>query len=425
MTDYPKLTTKVYRPSSRIVQPKTMKRRSFLAKSALATSVLLINPDVFALSHQIAKNDLLQIGVIGTGDRGGGLINIMKELPQFKVVAASDILPFRLKKAIANAGAKTKAYPNYRALLDDKEVNAVIIATPLSMHYQMAKEALAAGKHIYCEKTMTYQITEALQLVKDANARKDQVFQVGHQYRYLPLYLKIAALIREGAIGKITNIYLQWNRNGDWRRPVPKPEYERIINWRMYREYSGGLTAELHSHQIDYINWIFNTHPEKVTGFGGIDYWKDGRETFDHVNTLLHYPNGMTVNCVALTANAYNGYLIEFRGSKGTIGLGIDKATLFWEKQDSPIMGTVDGVTGATLKRTELGHAQEIESTVFKEGWEGSHYALNKFYENIRDGKRPISNVDTGARTAISVRMAIDALHSEELQSWKPEYDFF
>ena len=140
-------------------------------------------------------------------------------------------------------------------MLDDPEVDAVVIATPLSMHYDMAKAALDAGKHIYQEKTMTYQIREALHLVKLVDEHKDQIFQVGHQYRYLPLYFKVAEMIRGGSIGDVTNVYVQWNRNADWRRPVPDPQYERLINWRMYREYSSGLTAELHSHQIDFINW--------------------------------------------------------------------------------------------------------------------------------------------------------------------------
>lgn len=400
-----------------------MKRRTFLEKSALATTGILVGPQIFGDTGSIDKNDILQIGVIGTGDRGGGLIRTMQQFPKLKVVAVSDILPFRLEKAIADAGAGTKAYPDYRSLLDDPDVEAVVIATPLSMHYEMAKAALEAGKHIYQEKTMTYEIREALDLVKLVKQHKGQVFQVGHQYRYLPLYFKVAQLIRGGSIGEVSNIYVQWNRNADWRRPVPEPKYERLINWRMYREYSGGLTAELHAHQIDFINWIFDTHPEKVIGFGGIDYWKDGRETFDNVNSLLHYSNGMKVNCISLTANAHNGYLIEFRGSKGTIQLGIDKGRLYFERPNSRVMGTVDGVSGATLKLMDENQGMELLADNARENWEGTHYALQQFYESVRDNKQPISNIYTGARTAISVRMAIDAMRKEEMQFWQPEYE--
>jgi predicted dehydrogenase len=404
--------------------PESMKRRTFLEKSALATTGILVGPQILGNTASISKNDTLQIGVIGTGDRGGGLIRSMQQFPQLKVVAASDILPFRLEKAVAEAGRGTKAYPDYRALLDDKDVDAVVIATPLSMHFDMAKAALDAGKHIYQEKTMTYQIREALDLVKLVGQHKEQVFQVGHQYRYLPLYFKVAEMIRGGSIGDVTNVYVQWNRNADWRRPVPEPRYERIINWRMYKEYSGGLTAELHSHQLDFINWVFDAHPEKVSGFGGIDYWKDGRETFDNVNSLFRYPNGMKVNCISLTANAHNDYLMEFRGSKGTIRLGIDKAWFYWERPNSKLMGTVDGVSGATLKLIEENQGMELHGDNAKEDWEGTHYALQEFYECVRDNNKPVSNIHTGARTAISVRMAIDAMRKEEMQTWQPEYEF-
>ena len=399
-----------------------MDRRRFIETTATVAAGIGLGMQPVLASRPVSPNDVLQIGVIGTGDRGGGLINLMRGLPELKVVAASDILPFRLEPSIKKAAAGARAYDDYRRMLDDKNVEAVIIATPLSMHYQMAADALSAGKHVYCEKTMTYQIKEAIDLMKRAEATR-QVFQVGHQYRYLPLYFKVAEFIREGNLGQVTNVYIQWNRNHSWRRPVPDPKFERIINWRMYKEYSGGLTAELHSHQIDFVNWVFNTHPLKAAGFGGIDYWKDGRETFDNVNTILEYPGGMKVNCVALTANANEGYLFKFKGSKGTINLGVSDARLFYEvpneKEREP--GQVDGVSAATLKLLEKG--VEIAADEERDGWEGSHYALMEFYQCIRDGKQPVSNVRTGARTTVSVRMAIDALRQGKLQEWKPGYD--
>lgn len=397
-----------------------MKRRIFLEKGTLASASVLISPHKKITRR--SPGDILQVGVIGSGDRGSGLIRTMKEFAEMKVVAVADVLPFRLEEGIENADAGAKAYSDYRALLDDPNVDAVVIATPLSMHHKMAKDALDAGKHLYCEKTMTYHIDEALDLVDDVGKRANQTFQVGHQYRYLPLYFKTAQLIQDGAIGDVTNIYVQWNRNGDWRRPVPEPKYERMINWRMYHEYSGGLTAELLSHQLDFINWIFNIHPEKTVGFGGIDYWKDGRETFDNVNILLQYPNGMKVNCISLTANAYNGFLVEFRGAKGTIRLGIDEATLHWERPNSKVMGTLDGVSGATLKLIEESKGIQIGEED-PNGWEGTHYALQEFYESVRDNKLPVSNVATGASTAISVRLAIDAMRQGGEQLWKKEYD--
>lgn len=397
-----------------------MQRRQFIKKTALAASgISLAGSGMPALLKN--KGEQLRLGIIGTGDRGGGLIPIIQQLGTYDIVACCDVLPFRLAPAVKAAGGACKSYTDYRALLDDRAVDAVLIATPLSMHYEMASAALQAGKHVYCEKTMTYQIEEALSLAKQATGT-NLIFQVGHQYRYLPLYPKIAELIRAGHLGEVTNIYIQWNRNGNWRRPVPSPEYERAINWRMYTEYSGGLTAELHSHQIDFVNWIFDSHPRKVAGFGGIDYWKDGRETFDNVNTLMEYPNGMKVNCIALTANAYNDYRMEFKGSKGTLLLNMGKAWLHAENAGIKVWGNLDGVSGATLKTLEEGKPVEIPYEC-QDGWEGSHYALQEFYQCILDNKQASSNVLTGARTAISVRMAIDALRGGQQSEWQPAYD--
>jgi predicted dehydrogenase len=399
-----------------------MNRRKFVGTGAAVLAGAALGAESFASPRRASKNDMLQVGVIGTGDRGGGLISLMRQFPHYQVVAACDILPFRLNQAMKNAAPGARAYEDYRRLLDDKDLDAVVIATPLSMHHQMAAEALDSGRHIFCEKTMTYHIDESIDLVKRVKA-SGKVFQVGHQYRSLPLYFKVAEFIREGYLGQVTNVYVQWNRNGSWRRPVPDPQYERIINWRMYRQFSGGLTAELHGHQLDYINWVFDSRPERVVGFGGIDYWKDGRETFDNVNSLFEYPGGMKVNCVALTANAYGGYLMQFKGSKGAIELGINKATFYWETLNEKEKGLVDGVSGATAALAEKGEGLEILADDTAEGWEGTHYALREFYNCVRDGRQPVSNVHTGARASISVRMAIDAMRNQEMQHWKPEYD--
>lgn len=372
--------------------------------------------------NRVAPVDTANLGVIGTGDRGLGLIRKLQGFSQFKVTACSDILPFRLEEAVAVAGENCKGYADYRRVLDDKGVDAVIIATPLSMHYEMAAAALDAGKHVYCEKTMVFHENEVFRLI-DKVKSSNRIFQVGHQYRSTPLYYHVAEMIRQGYIGDVINVYVQWNRNGDWRRPVPEPQYERIINWRMYREYSGGLTAELHSHQIDFINYVFDSYPQKVIGLGGIDYWKDGRETFDNVNTLFEYPGGMKVNCIALTSNSREGYIMKFRGSKGAIELNIDKGWIYSEKVTEKELGEVDGVSGATLQLLKEGQGIPITAPEEKEGMDNTGHALDAFYRSLVDNTLPYSNVYNGGATALCVRMAIDAMLEGTPQIWKPEYD--
>jgi predicted dehydrogenase len=400
-----------------------MNRRTFLKASGLLAGSAALGGA--RASGGAVHGETVRLGVIGTGDRGSGLLHVVSQLEGFRVTACCDVLPFRLERGLALAGDGCRGLDDYRELLERRDVDAVVVATPLSLHHEMAAAALDAGKHVYCEKTMTYRIDEALDLVPRV-ARAGTVFQVGHQYRYLPLYERVAAMIREGYIGQVTNVTLQWNRNDDWRRPVPEgadAETERLINWRMYREYSGGLLAELSSHQIDYVNWIFDRRPRRVAGFGGIDYWQDGRETCDNVNVVLDYPGGMTVNAVCLTANAHDGYLMEFRGSRGTIEVRIDEARLYAERPNERETGIVDGVSGATRTAFSRGEGVAIVAQGSEPGWEGTHYALASFRRSILDGTEPSSSVRTGARTAIGVRLAIDAVREGGVHTWPEGVD--
>ncbi|MEZ4942317.1 MAG: Gfo/Idh/MocA family oxidoreductase [Saprospiraceae bacterium] len=396
----------------------TTSRRKFIQTLSLATAGALVSKSLYPFSNDPQP---LRLGIIGTGDRGQGMSQLINEISGMEVTALCDILPFRLEKARARVGEKTKACADYRALLDDPAVDAVLIATPFSMHAQMFSDALDAGKHVYCEKTMCYGVEPTLAALKKARASK-KIVQAGHQYRYSKLYQTVAQSIREGLIGPLSRIECQWNRNGNWRRPVPDPKLERLINWRMYREYSGGLVAELCAHQIDFANWILDAAPTKITGFGGIDYWKDGRETYDNVHLLMDYPGGVKASFTSLTTNAYDHYRIKVMGKKGTIVLTPEQAWLYSEANTPPADTNllVDGVSGATRTRggEPAGRRFDIEHT------DPSIQALMDFRDNVAANTLPVSGVETGARVAIAVQLALDAMDHNRVEVWKEEYNF-
>ncbi len=390
-----------------------MKRRDFIVKGGLVTAAMGTSSTVVGKVFSQSPNDALNIGVIGTGDRGGGLIPFINQIPNFNVAACCDVLPFRLEKAVARAEGKATAYKDYRKLLENKDLDAILVSTPLNTHSKIAMDAIDAGKHVYCEKTMAKGYDGISNLIDSAKSSK-KIFQTGHQYHSSRLYTHVVDLIKKGKIGKIAAIECQWNRNGDWRRPVPKPELERLINWRMYREFSGGLTAELCSHQIDFANWVLDSVPEKVVGVGGIDYWKDGRETFDNVHLVYSYPNGEKAKFTCLTSNAKDDYKITVLGDKGTIMVDYVKAWFYPEGKLNKQMGNVDGVSGATLKWEE---GKGIPIEVAHE--DPSKQALVDFHESIVNDSLPISNVETGAKAAICVQMGLDAMINEEVVGWK------
>ncbi len=392
-----------------------MKRRKFVQYSGAAAAGLV---GISVLGKSFAA-DQLNIGIIGTGDRGTGILKLINEIDGMQVTACCDIIPERLKNATDAVYGKPVAYQDYRALLEDKSLHAVVISVPYRLHADMALEALDAGLHVYCEKTMVHDFEAASKLVEKVESLPDQVFQVGYQYHNSRLYHKVAEIIKNGYCGEVLGIDCQWNRNADWRRPVSDPKWEKMVNWRMYREYSGGLTAELCSHQLDFVNWITGAHPEKVTGFGGIDYWKDGRETYDNVRLFYEYPDGLKASFTCLTTNSFGDYRIRVMGKKATIDLSYGSAKMYIESSDVPELGEVDGVSGATLKAWEKGEPVSLD--VPHE--EPTKQALIDFQRCIIEGEEPISNVYSGGQAAVAVRMGINAMDSEEVQYWKDDYN--
>ncbi|TXD53123.1 MULTISPECIES: Gfo/Idh/MocA family protein [unclassified Polaribacter] len=390
-----------------------MKRRSFIKKGSFAATAIICSPLIS--SSSIKPNSLkpINIGVIGTGVRGSGLIKIINSIEGLNVSACCDILPFRLKEGLAKSESKPKGFLDYRQLLDDKTIDAVIIATTFNTHSKIAIDAVNAGKHVYCEKTLAKGYKNIKALVQKVKSSKI-IFQTGHQYHSSRLYTHIVELIKNGKVGTIAAFECQWNRHTNWRRPVPSPEFEKAINWRMYKEFSGGLTAELCSHQIDFVNWVLDATPNTVMGVGGIDYWKDGRETNDNVHLIYNYPNGITAKFTCLTNNAKGGYQIKVLGDKGTILIDTKNAWFYPEGTYEKELSEIDGVSGATVQwNNEKGTPLNVEHL------NPTKQALLDFQDSILNNKQPKSDSITGAKTAICVQMGLDAMQKNKTVSYK------
>ncbi|HEX5171668.1 MAG TPA: Gfo/Idh/MocA family oxidoreductase [Cyclobacteriaceae bacterium] len=395
-----------------------MSRRKFVAAGAVTLSGLMM--EIPSFGNQI-NNELIRLGIIGTGARGQGLASIIKNISGMEVVACCDIIPAHLDEGMKLAAKGAKAYTDYRKLLDDQSIHAVIIATPLYLHHPMSLDAMAAGKHIYLEKSLALDIPLSIDLVKRARPYK-KVFQVGYQYRSHALYHKVKEIMDQNWLGKITHFEVQYNRNSNWRFPCPDPKMERAINWRMYREYCGGPLTELCAHQIDAVHFFTGSHPIKVTAIGGVDYWKDGRETYDNIRAIYEYPNGVKMSATSILSNAYNGYGIRVLGDKATLEIQRDKILIYAESTNNA-KGIVDGVSGATLKAITQGEPVEVDYAPAGETVpEPTITALKEFMDSINTGKKPTSTVETAKDAAIAAHMANTAADTQSFQYWKPEY---
>ena len=173
--------------------------------------------------------------------------------------------------------------------------------------------------------------TEDVKLMADTFYSTGKVLQIGHQRMFDPRYLKAVELINAGEIGQITQIRAFWHRNNDWRRPLPegRPDLERKINWRLYREYSCGLMTELASHQIQVANWFKGKTPVSVMGKGSINYWKDGREVYDNVALIYSYDDGTQFIYDSMTSNRHYGLEEQIMGDEGTLEMEVNRR--YWE----------------------------------------------------------------------------------------------
>jgi len=274
-------------------------RRGFMKTAGAAAGVTLA---LGRAPFSYAANERIRVASIGTGGQGSfHLRDGLSRAHNIDIVAVCDVYRPHLEGGWKNAGGgNVKKYMDYREMLDKEEFEAVCITTPLDSHYQLTKDCLEAGKHCFTEKTLCQTVEQCREVCTIAHD-KNLILQVGHQRRYNPTYNHAIKLAwEEGVLGRINHVDCQWHRNNDWRRPVSRaplsaeerkfiPDLERHINWRLYKEKSGGLMCELATHQLDIANWFLDAMPYRVFGYGGTDYWRDGREVRDTVNLVYEY----------------------------------------------------------------------------------------------------------------------------------------
>jgi predicted dehydrogenase len=327
-------------------------RREFVkAASAVSavTAALPIAQGAPFIQKVHAANDQVQYGFIGTGSRGTYLLKHLHETDAGRCIAVCDNWDVNLKKGVDTAGNNPAAYKDYRELLARKDIDAVLIAVPLYLHFPITKDSLQAGKHVFCEKSLVHKSEEVHALRTLVAEHPKQVMQVGLQRRYSQFYKTAKQMVDQGVLGNVTHIRGQWHRNSNQRRPVADPSMERKINWRMYREYAGGNTAELASHQIDVADWMFGSPPEYVIGVGGIDTFKDGRDVYDNIQLIYVYPNGRKLIYTSISTSSHLDLLQAQRqefgevimGTAGsieiTIGDDTHPATALWYREPKPV----------------------------------------------------------------------------------------
>jgi predicted dehydrogenase len=296
---------------------RDLARIAGIAGVAITGAKLATGPAILQVR---AATEQVKYGMIGTGSRGSYLLKHLTAVDDGHCTALCDLNPTALDEAAITIGTNPKKYKDYRELLSDKDVDAVLIAVPLYEHFMVTRDSLQAGKHVFCEKSLVFKPEEVHALSSLAQQHAKQTLQVGLQRRYSHYYQAVKDMIDKGMLGNVTHIHAQWHRNPGWT--MKEGGKSNPKNWRLFREYSGGLTAELGSHQIDVAEWFFGSRPEFVMGLGSLDTWKDGRDINDNIQLIYQFPGGRKLTYSAITTNAHLPMLGSSRPEFGEVIMG-------------------------------------------------------------------------------------------------------
>jgi predicted dehydrogenase len=456
---------------------KNNSRRSFLKKATLGSAAMTSAPLVLASSfdekiilsrdyshHQFSFNDQINLALIGSGIQGIYDTQAALGVNGVKLVAVCDLYLGRLERAKELWGNDVMVTRDYRKILERKDIDAVIIATPDHWHQKIAIEALGAGKHVYCEKPMIQKFEEGDALIK-AEKESGRIMQVGSQGMSSLGNEKAKQLYEEGAIGDVVMLDMyndRYSAEGAWQYPIPpdadpstvdfdtflgnapKTPYElkRFFRWRNYKDYGTGVAGDLFVHAFSTLNHIISSKgPNRALSTGGLRYWNDGRDVPDVTITLYDYPKTDTHAAfnaafrINFIAGSGGGGGFKLVGTEGEMEIGQNYVKLTRSK-----LGMVPGgysmvaFTEETQEKIRNEYdAKNLESRASSLStgtttWEaprdykGGHYDhFNNFFTAIRTNGKVVQDPTFGLRAAGAALLANESYYKKRPVDWDPE----
>jgi len=390
-------------------------RRHFIGK--VATGIA----GTFAASNVLGANDRIRLGIIGPGDRGTQIMREALACSNVEFAGAADIYTKRLE-AVQKIVPGIQTYLDYRHLLDDKSIDAVLIATPQHLHAEHFVASLDAGKHVYQEKTMAFNPEHAKKMRAAYQRAGKRTVQIGHQSCSSGQVPDAVKFLSTGWVGKITAVHAHMYRNTphgkpQWSRPVypdmtpeniiwkaflgeaPAHEFDanRYVNWRFFWDYSGGNVYENMCHQLSFWYKVLGLKvPRAVNMTGGVYLWKDGREVPDTMNVSMEHPEEILFSWDSGFGNNHLGATEDVLGTDGTIEKG-QQIRYYPQKVNRP-----DGTEMMGTTRTPP----------------NAHMA--NFLDCVRSSQEPNCPFDVGFRVSIACRMAVESYRQGRTMRWDP-----
>lgn len=457
----------------------TSSRRDFLKKLAATSTVAGLAPSALAADATtlplrerapVAPNDRIQFATIGMGIIGFVDTHTALGLPGVELVAAADCYDARLTRTQEVFGDDVFTTRDYREILDRSDVDAVIISTPDHWHAQIARDALEAGKAVYCEKPMVHALSEGPDLI-EAQEKSGQVLQVGSQFPSSIVVQKVKELYESGAIGELNMIEARYNRNsalGAWQYSIPPdvstdeidwdrflgnaPDHpfdpDRFFRWRKYWDYGTGVAGDLFVHLITTVHYVTSTNgPTGITSTGGLRFWTESREVPDVQTSLFEYPEtsqrpSFTLSLQVNLADGSGGSrALRFIGSEGAITLEGNRVTLAQTVRRSPsLQQLVEGYNSVRtfskavqeefIEDYKAHHqeqampSQEMEATSQYHAPDGYNDRLDhfaNFFEAMRSDGSVVEDAVFGYRAAAAALLCNRSYRDERRYKWDPD----
>jgi predicted dehydrogenase len=396
-----------------------MTRRSLL-KAAAGVAAFGI-PAINALG----ANETINVGCIGTGGRCQHLMKALARIPNVRMAALCDVYDVHLEQAKTIADPKAWTTKNYKEILDNKDINAVLIGSPDHWHVPMTVDACNAKKDVYAEKPLTHNLAEGKAVI-DAQNKNQRIVQVGTQQRSMQQFQEAYEIVKSGRLGKIYKIHLTWNRNSDrvkkgpqgidpkqvdWKAflgNAPAQDFDeyRFRHWRWFWDFGNGILTDLMVHYIDVVHWYMDVdHPLEATPIGDNFISKDVWQTPDTIQTLLRYPKDFQVYFEGTFVNARNAAMLEFMGSDATLYLDRGRYEIHPErgrgKYEEHVIGS--GNRGAD----------------FYDKPDGELLHLTNWIDCVRNRKKPNCPAEAGVSAASAAHLGNQAFRTGTVAKWK------
>lgn len=383
-----------------------MQRRTFLLGSGTAMWL------------QAAPSDQIRVGIIGPGGRGQFLMKTFLTDPAVRITAVADVYEPNLEAGLSLAKG-AQAYRHYKELLSDKNVDAVIIATPEHWHHQMLLDALAAGKDVYIEKPLCHTPEQGVELM-DAARKSKSIVQVGMQRRSYDLYLKARDIRAAGTLGNVRLVRTWWINNSlhdkpattlggkldweQWQGPAPRRplDPDRFHNWRAYSDYSGGIVADQGAHIYDSIHLIRGVgFPAAVNASAGRVH-RAKADTPETVVVAAEYPEDFlgvfTINYAGMHYPTRLDQLNQFDGDEARMDVGREFVSVYPQAKLEAPSSTATGSFAAA-----------------------SDAHVKNFLDCVRSRQEPNATVEKGFQAALVIQMANRSLHEGRRIRWNAE----